>query len=370
MGGVLVPFFMMWGGLSFIQVMILQSWFVLWITILEIPTGAVADFFGRKTSIFIGALFNIVAAIVYSSYPNFYVFLLGEFLWALSAALISGADEALMYDTLKEIKKEKESKKLLGRFNSFELSGYLVAAPIGSLIGSMFGLEYAIRAIAIPLFIAAMITLTIKEPKYKKEKESLRYLNNLINGVKYFYNHKTLLILAFDAVSVSVLSFFIIWTYQPLLLGLSFPLALLGFVHSSGGLLQVVILNNFSNLEKLFGSKKGVILISALIVGLGFVLLSVSNNIALSIILIVITFGFGLSRGLLFNNYMNKYIESKNRATVLSTISMINSSGRAILYPVIGVLVEYSMNITLLIIGLLIILVSIFSKVEESHLID
>jgi len=275
-----------------------------------------------------------------------------------------------MYDTLKEIKKEKESKKLLGRFNSFELSGYLVAAPIGSLIGSMFGLEYAIRAIAIPLFIAAMITLTIKEPKYKKEKESLRYLNNLINGVKYFYNHKTLLILAFDAVSVSVLSFFIIWTYQPLLLGLSFPLALLGFVHSSGGLLQVVILNNFSNLEKLFGSKKGVILISALIVGLGFVLLSVSNNIALSIILIVITFGFGLSRGLLFNNYMNKYIESKNRATVLSTISMINSFGRAILYPVIGVLVEYSMNITLLIIGLLIILVSIFSKVEESHLID
>lgn len=46
--GVLVPFFTDWGGLSLNQMFLLQAWFFLWIFLLEVPTGALADKYGRR----------------------------------------------------------------------------------------------------------------------------------------------------------------------------------------------------------------------------------------------------------------------------------------------------------------------------------
>jgi fucose permease len=45
--GVLLPFFLTWGKLTFVEIMILQSFFTLMIVILEIPCGAVADHISR-----------------------------------------------------------------------------------------------------------------------------------------------------------------------------------------------------------------------------------------------------------------------------------------------------------------------------------
>jgi len=47
MASVLVPFFRDWGGISFTQIMLLNAWFMFWNFLLEIPTGTVADFWGR-----------------------------------------------------------------------------------------------------------------------------------------------------------------------------------------------------------------------------------------------------------------------------------------------------------------------------------
>ncbi|MFA6654199.1 MAG: MFS transporter, partial [Candidatus Delongbacteria bacterium] len=49
--GVLVPFFTQWGGIKFSQIMILQAVFTLGMFLFEIPTGVVADRYGRKTSL-------------------------------------------------------------------------------------------------------------------------------------------------------------------------------------------------------------------------------------------------------------------------------------------------------------------------------
>jgi MFS family permease len=66
------------GRRQFSQVLFLNSWYMFCVFVLEIPTGTVADFFGRKISIFLGSVVYILAVIVYVSYPNFYVFLAGE----------------------------------------------------------------------------------------------------------------------------------------------------------------------------------------------------------------------------------------------------------------------------------------------------
>ncbi|MFH2020786.1 MAG: MFS transporter [archaeon] len=367
MSAVLVPFFLTWGGITYLQMMFLQSWFVIWITILEVPTGTIADHFGRKTSIILGVFINAFAAFIYALFPSYYLFLLAEFLWAVSFTLVSGADEALLYDSLKEMKKEKESKKILGRYGSSALLGIVIAAPIGSFI-ARYGLQYPTMAIVIPMFIAGLIGLTIREPKFKREQEN--YFDTLFKGINYFLRHKELKILAFDSISISVISFMIIWTYQPKLLELGFALTMLGFVASASTIFEIIFQNNFENLEKLFGSRKNYLFFSAISLGIAFIGLALTRQIWIAVILIVMIFAVGFTRRNLISNYMHKYIESKNRATVISSVSMLDGLGRAIVYPLVGILAGISLQLCLLVLGSIAIIFSIFSRVEEGHLID
>ena len=143
--GILVPFFTIWGGITFAQIMILQAIFTFSIVLFEVPTGAVADRFGRKTSMFLAGIVGFIGLMVYVLYPSFWIFALGETILGLSATLMSGADQALLYDSLKQSKKEKQSKKIFGRWGTMSLIGLMIAAPIGSLIAKYFGLIFPIR---------------------------------------------------------------------------------------------------------------------------------------------------------------------------------------------------------------------------------
>src|SRR3989344_2366776 len=91
---VLVPFYTEWGHLTLAQVQITQAWFMFWAFIMEVPTGVVADYFGRKYSVALGAILIAIASVIYGSIPNFGVFLLCEFLSAIAYALVSGANDA------------------------------------------------------------------------------------------------------------------------------------------------------------------------------------------------------------------------------------------------------------------------------------
>jgi MFS family permease len=369
--GVLVPFYLDWGKISYTQVMILQSFYVIVVLLMEIPTGAIADHFGRKTSLALAGISSSIATLVYSSVPNFYIFLVGEFFWALGFALLSGCDEAMLYDSLKEIDLEAKSKTIFGRLKSFEMTAIMIAAPIGSLIASRIGLRYAMMFVFFPFFSAFLVALTFKEPHIKSEKEEKgKYVDILKSGIKYFREHNILKILAFERISINVLVFFIIWMYQPLLKKIGVPIIYFGLVHALMSGIQIPIMNSFDKLEKIFGSKRRFLLFSALLPGFCFILLGINNYIPLAIILIALAGGFGLSRMVLFQSYMNKYIESHNRATVISTISMLSSLVSAVMYPLVGLMVEWSLNYAFIIIGTLIIICVLVSKVEEEHLID
>ncbi|MBN2102335.1 MAG: MFS transporter [Candidatus Aenigmarchaeota archaeon] len=369
-GGVLIPFFTDWGGISFTQIMILQSVFMFSIFVLEIPTGAVADRFGRKASLILGAFVTIIAVALYSAYPNFLLFVVAEFLWAMGAAFMSGANEALVYDSLKVSGSEKTSKRILGRFSGFHLLGIMVSGPIGSIIAYSVGLRYAMLFSVIPFLIAVFVGLLLREPPVMTPLEKRGYKDTITDGLKYFSKHRTLKILAFDSIIIHALSFMLIWMYQPLLQNFGLSILFFGVVHAGIAGTEAVIMNRFEWLEKIFGSKRKYILGSALITGLSMMMLGINPHIELSVILIIIVGGFGLTRQALLSNYMNKHIESGKRATVLSTVSMLSRLASGLLYPLIGILVDFSLSWAFIILGIMIVAFSLISKVEEGHLLD
>jgi MFS family permease len=368
---VLVPFFTQWGGITLLQVQLLQSWFALWLFLLEVPTGAVADFFGRKYSLALGGIVAAVGALIYGSVPRFEFFLLGEFLLAAGYALTSGADQALIYDSLVEAKKEHESKSVFARAHMFTLLGVMFSAMIGSVIAMKYGLNAPMLFTAIPFGLASLIALTLREPYiHQPVTESLRYIHVLRSGFSYFYHHRSLRLLAIDAVVVAAGGYFAIWLYQPILQKMDIPLYYFGIGHVLLTSIEILIAANFIRLEKLFGSGTAFFRYSALLTALPFFLVAIYPNLLTVGIFIAFSGGFGMTRIELMSSYMNKHILSGHRATVLSSVSMLRRFTLMILNPIVGLIASRSISLGLLFVGLLPFAVFLFSPITEKTLKD
>ena len=351
---VLVPFFTQWGGISLVQVQLLQSWFSLWVFIFEIPTGAVADKIGRKHSIALGSLIVSVAVLVYGSIPRYEIFLLAELLFAMGYALVSGADEALIYDTLKAQGRENESAKILGRANSFHLLGILMAAPIGGIIAARYGINAPVLASSIPFFIAALIGWSIPEPKiHTGESASPRYWDIIRNGFSSLRTNSLLRALAVDSVLVASSAYFVIWFYQPLLTRIGIPLYYFGFVHALMVGSEILISSHFPIAEKILGSGKRYLQWSALLTTCAFLLVAIYPHIVTILVFIIIAGGVGITRATYITALAQKHIRSSERATVLSSVAMLRRLALVILNPFVGLTADYSLRLALFLVGLL-----------------
>ena len=364
--GILMPFFLDWGGLNFVQVMLVQSYCTIMVLIFEIPCGAIADYLSRKLSLILGAAITGLAAFVYSSYPNILIFLLGETLWAFGAALLSGTDQAFIYDTLRKLGKQHEISKYMARIRGFTLVAIGISAPIGSLIGSRFSLPLVMRLMTIPMVGAALVGLTFKEPKkesFNNQKES--YLRIIKSGTKELVTNKNLRILAFDLILAESMIFFIIWTYQLYLELLEFQMIYFGFISAALTVVQIIFNNIAPKLEYQCTNKRTFIRIYTIIPGLGFILMSFIRFTPISIALILLVIGTGFSRSIIFTKGINKSIQSDNRATIISTINMVANLLRTILFPFIGYLTMINIGFTFIFLGTAMILLAIFSRIRN-----
>jgi len=367
--GILLPFFLTWGKLRFVEVMFLQSYFTVMILVFEIPCGAIADSISRKFSLLLGALSTAFAALIYGSYPNIFIFAIGETLWAFGAALTSGTDQAFIYDTLRKLRREDDFSKVMGRNRSFHLFGIGISAPIGSIIGAYYSLNLVMSLIFVPFIIATLISLTLKEPNNDFEKKKTeKYFSVVKSGFTELAKNKILRLLAFEMIITEALVFFLIWTYQIYLEALTVQLIFFGFVSTSMTIIQILFNNVVTTLENKINNKKKFLQIYTIIPGIGFILMSVIYFIPVSISLILIVIGFGFTRSLIFIKGINKQIETENRATVISTVNMIASLIRAILYPLVGYFVMWNLNITFILLGALIIMFALLSRIKNEYL--
>src|SRR6185369_4258736 len=93
--------FLIHNGLNLFQVNLVNAIFFLTLFLCEIPTGAFADIFGRKTS-FVAACGMLCASMfVYGSSHTFFGFVLAEMLGAVGTTFRSGAFQAWLVDSLK-----------------------------------------------------------------------------------------------------------------------------------------------------------------------------------------------------------------------------------------------------------------------------
>ncbi len=363
------PYMTVWGGLSFFQMMLLQSYFTAMIVILEIPSGAIADFLGHKTAIVLSALSIALAAYTYSIIPNFYIFMLAETFWALGISLMSGTNQAFLYASLKSYGEEENLSMIFGRIQTLNLIALSISAPIGSIIAEFISLQFTMTFLAFIYTAAFIFSFSLKEPKlgnngYQREK----YFAIIKSGFKELKSNKILRTLALDWIPINVLIMFLFWTYQVYFETINIPILFFGFILIFMNMTNAIFMNVIPKLLKHSKNKKRFLIVINLINGFAYLLLGVTTFIPIGLAIILTIVAFGYTRYLIFMNGINNQIESENRATILSTINMFGSFLRAILYPLIGLLVMWNVFVVFIMTGTLILFLTLFTRSKSEFL--
>lgn len=370
-GAVSVPYFLDWLQVDYTKIFLLQAWFVVWIVLLEIPTGIVADKYGRKISLALGALLFGIDLLIFGLVKDYYVLYLAEFLGAVGFTLISGADKALIYDSLIEMKREQDGSYYLSRYEAAGTFGMLLSFPLGSLIAGGTFIKYPgslpITFILSGLFsiLALFVYLFMKEPERHNPTENFLKLG--IDGLKYLYGNKVLRAFAINSVVISAITFFMFWFYQPLAGSAGIDIAYYGFIGAGSNLFATILLFNTHRLEKIFGMRN-ILFYSALIPALLFIGVGIIRNVYFVLISILFITGLKLLRAPILSDYMNKHIESQNRATVLSSVSLMERIIIAVFYPVVGLLADITIAHALIFLGVIALIFTFITRIEQTHL--
>jgi len=157
-------------GLGIMDIFILQVIYsVAWV-LFEVPSGWFADRYGYKLSILLGTILSTVGYFVFWGFPVYEGFIVGEIILALSAGFVSGARDALLYDTLEAMKRVAMYTKVQGRQFAAGNISEAVAALAAGVVAYIYSVETVILIQGI--IAATSIFFAFKLKMSTTEKES------------------------------------------------------------------------------------------------------------------------------------------------------------------------------------------------------
>jgi len=152
-------------GISVTETVYLEIVYAVIILLTEIPSGVWADCWKRKNLIVIGQVLSMLEILILVFAKDFHTFALVMVLAGISGAVRSGSANALVYDTLKELGREKEFEKINGRIKAVDYGSHMVAALIGGLTAHYVGLLINYQMSVVSLCFAILFSMLLIEPR-------------------------------------------------------------------------------------------------------------------------------------------------------------------------------------------------------------
>jgi MFS family permease len=335
-GPILVPF-MRFKGLDYSEILLLQSISAISVFAFEVPTGVIADLVSRRVSLILSGLFMASGLLFYLLFSTFFHFICAEILFGIGLTFSSGADSALLFETLKLERKESELQKREGTAMSFVFIGQAIGSVIS---GWLYRSDpYSPMWISFANVLIAMFSAFFFR-EVPREKSGQKYYKHV--GASFALTFKTpallwIVVLASLFGFASRISY---WMYEPFFSCIHLDIRWYGIVFL------------FFNLTAAFSSR--VLVSKASRYKPRKVLLFLSYLLSITFILPVLSRNYF---GIVFLNfqqvvrgmhkpvtqfYINKHIEDKYRATILSTVGLASNLSFAILSPFIGVSLDRS----------------------------
>jgi MFS family permease len=345
----IVVLFYQENGLTMSQIFILKSIYSIAMVATELPSGYLADVWGCRRTLLFGAVLGTIGIVIYSFSSDFASFAIAEVILGVGFSFISGADSALLYDSLKAENREEEYIKYEGRITSAGNFAEALAGIAGGLLATFslrtpYYFQIVVAAIAIP---AAFF---LKEPQHIQERIKLT-MKEILSIVKLTYQQKemrhAIMISSFTGAATLTYA----WFVQPYFQKAGVPVSVFGILWTLLNLSAGIFSMYSYRIERVLGNKKSLLFI-VIFISMGFILTSLEVSLAG----IAILFGFYMVRGIatpILKDQIDQYTDSKVRATILSVRNLEIRIIFAAIGPVLGYLTDtFSLQTALMVTGI------------------
>ena len=357
-----VPFFQQ-RGLDMQGVLLLQAWFGAVVVLMEVPSGYIADRFGRKRALVAGTLLLGLGFSVLPFADGFVALAIFETLLGVAVSLISGADLALLYDTELALGRAEGTPGAVRNLHAAHSASEAIAALLCSAL-MLWSIDAVVLAQVLAGWIPFAVALTLVEPPVHRAlgegagedagERGVRMrevLAHMLGGERVLRH--TVLALAFW----SLTTFYAVWLLQKYWeLG---GIALVWF-----GVLWAVcnavsgIAGRFAAAAEARLGAPGLLLLVGVLPALGYVAMAGMPLVAG----LVLSLGFFVARGLglvVLRDALNSRVPSRFRATANSLASFGFRGAYVLTAPLVGAVLDgagMTMALWLLAIGSLLVL--------------
>ena len=332
--------------LNLFQIALLASIFEASILITELPTGYLADLYGRKLSVVLSSLSLFFGGAVFILFPSLAGFILAEVLVGLGESLKSGALEAWIVDSLKFYNEAEEQKKVFGTGTKYKTAGNLVGLVSGGYLGFL-NLKLTWFPFTIIFFFSFFFLFLFMTEEYHSETKSIPHRVKPFKQLRETIR-ESFSLLKFEKIILAliILGLFSEFSYETISQywqvhfyeGLKISPEYFGWLTAASSVILILSLNLVLSLSSKFKSEANFVLLLqfGFIISLVIIALSISPFLAIILFILLQTFQ-GFKEPILLDLY-NKSIPSHRRATLLSFINLSNSAGEVLAGLCIGII--------------------------------
>lgn len=339
--------FLLDAGLSNFQAFLANAFFTLGEVLFQIPTGIVADIYGRRLSYLLGAFTLTVSTLLYllmwKVHGPFWGWAASSILLGLGFTFFSGALEAWLVDGLAATNFKGSLDSVFAKGQIAAGSAMLTGSVLGGVIAQLtnLGVPYILRSLILILNFATAFFLMkdIGFSPRRMEKPLGEIKKTFISSVDNGLKNPPVRWLMFAAPFVSGVSFYIFYALQPFLLqlyGNSKAYTIAGLIAAISALAQISGGVLAPRLKSIFKKRTTALFFGTLVAGIILIAISKTGSFFVALVLIFLW-------GLIFAAlspirlaFINGIISSGQRATVLSFDSMMGSIGGIFVQPVLG----------------------------------
>lgn len=339
--------FLLDAGLSNFEAFAANAFFTVGMVIFEIPTGVVADGWGRRVSFLLGTVTLAGSTVLY--------YLLWQFsapfpLWAVVSVLLglgftffSGAVEAWLVDALRYSGYEGGLEAVFGRGQMVAGAAMLAGSASGGAIAQAtnLGVPFLVRAgVLLAMFAVAMwlmhdVGFTPARSTHPLGATRAVLSASIDNGLKIRPVRYVMLAAPFSA-GVGIYVFYALQPYLLELFGDPNAYSVAGLAAAIVAGAQVIGGWLAPYARSLFRKRTSVLIVSGCISTLIFLVLGFTRVFWVALVLLAVWAIVDSSARPVRPAYINDMIPSKERATVLSFDSLMGSSGGAVVQPLLG----------------------------------
>ncbi len=315
------------------------------VSITEVPTGMISDRIGRVKSLSIATLCRFIAInCLYSSYyiaPLSFAILYAIFI-GIAVSFGSGTDEAISFETVKQLKRVKAYPVFYGKVSSMRPLGLAISALLGGFLAHEFSYHFVILLDLIPIIICLLLCVILVEPNivsYQKDKTKGKnlYKGDILKAWKAFTQNRKLKLISISKIIKMGLRN-TVYIFENLYFEALIPMWLVGAVRFMQQICGAIsfwfsgkILKRFGDMQVLLISELSVVTVKLFSIILHCVatpFIYVSSNLFTSV---------GLSS---LNNLSQEEFSDEQRATMGSLVSLATNFASGLFCILAGVIAD------------------------------